>query len=195
MTKEQYIKTLLTANNGLKAQIINFNINYVDDRFAKSLTKIFSKMLFDYAKGMTKRATLPFHIVLEEAHRYVQNDNDIELLGYNIFERITKEGRKYGVMLGLISQRPSELSETTLSQCSNFLIFKMLHPRDVEYIKEIVPNITAEVVKRLRILQPGNCIAFGSAFKVPVIVKFNMPNPAPTSESCDISKMWFVNNS
>ncbi len=195
MTREQYIKLLLTANNGRKAQIINFNINYVDDRFAKSLTKIFSKLLFDYAKGMSKRTTLPFHIVLEEAHRYVQNDNDIALLGYNIFERITKEGRKYGVMLGLISQRPSELSETTLSQCSNFLIFKMLHPRDIEYIKDIVPNITLEIVKRLRILQPGTCIAFGNAFKVPVIVKFDMPNPAPTSESCDVSKIWFVSNS
>ena len=195
MTREQYIKSLLTANNGRKAQIINFNINYVDDRFAKSLTKIFSKLLFDYAKGMSKRTTLPFHIVLEEAHRYVQNDNDIALLGYNIFERITKEGRKYGVMLGLISQRPSELSETTLSQCSNFLIFKMLHPRDIDYIKDIVPNITIEIVKRLRILQPGTCIAFGNAFKVPVIVKFDMPNPAPTSESCDVSKIWFVSNS
>ncbi len=195
MTREQYIKMLLTATNGRKAQIINFNINYVDDRFAKSLTKIFSKLLFDYAKGMSKRATLPFHIVLEEAHRYVQNDNDISLLGYNIFERITKEGRKYGIMLGLISQRPSELSETTLSQCSNFLIFKMLHPRDIDYIKEIVPNITLEIVKRLRILQPGTCIAFGNAFKVPVIVKFDMPNPAPTSENCDVSKIWFVSNS
>ncbi len=195
MTREQYIKSLLMANNGRKAQIINFNINYVDDRFAKSITKIFSKFLFDYAKGLSKRTTIPFHIVLEEAHRYVQNDNDIDLLGYNIFERITKEGRKYGIMLGLISQRPSELSETTLSQCSNFLIFKMLHPRDIDYIKEIVPNITAEVVKRLRILQPGTCIAFGNAFKVPVIVKFEMPNPAPTSESCDVSKIWFVSNS
>jgi hypothetical protein len=194
MTKDQYIKALLTANNGRKAQIVNFNINYVDDRFAKSVTKIFSKFLFDYAKGLSKKASLPFHIVLEEAHRYVQNDNDVNLLGYNIFERITKEGRKYGVMMGLISQRPSELSETTLSQCSNFLIFKMLHPKDVEYIKEIVPNITSEVVKRLRILQPGTCIAFGSAFKVPVIVKFEMPNPAPTSESCDVSRIWFVSN-
>ena len=114
------------------------------------------------------------------------------MLGYNIFERITKEGRKYGVLLGLISQRPSELSETTLSQCSNFLIFKMLHPRDIDYIKEIVPNITNEIVKRLKILQPGNCIAFGNAFKVPVIVKFDMPNPAPSSESCDVSNIWFV---
>ncbi|MBR1718137.1 MAG: ATP-binding protein [Bacilli bacterium] len=193
VSKDSYIKKLLTADNGAKAQIINFNINYIDDRLAKNITKIYSKLLFDYAKGMEKRASLPFHIILEEAHRYVQNDNDKFLLGYNIFERITKEGRKYGVILGLISQRPSELSETSLSQCSNFLIFKMLHPTDVNYIKEMVPNITQEVVKRLRILQPGNCIAFGSAFKVPVLVRVDMPDPAPSSNSCEIGKMWFVN--
>lgn len=192
VTQEEYIKELLTATNGHKAQIINFNINYVDDRLAKNITKIYSKMLFDYAKSMDRRATLPFHIILEEAHRYVQNDNDAQLLGYNIFDRITKEGRKYGVLLGLISQRPSELSETSLSQCNNFLIFKMLHPTDVEYIRKMVPNITNEIVKRLRILQPGNCIAFGTAFKVPVMVKLEMPNPAPASNSCDISGTWFI---
>lgn len=192
ISKEQYIRSLLTSYDGKKAQIINFNINYVDDRFAKVLTKVYSKLLFDYAKNMEKRATLPFHIVLEEAHRYVQNDNDIALLGYNIFDRITKEGRKYGVLLGLISQRPGELSETCLSQCSNFLIFKMLHPLDVEYIQKMVPNITNEVVKRLRILQPGTCIAFGSAFKIPVLIKLKMPVPAPASNSCDISGIWFI---
>ena len=192
MTKEQYIKELLTATNGHKAQIINFNINYVDDRFAKVVTKIYSKMLFNFAKENKNRGTLPFHIILEEAHRYVQNDNDYELLGYNIFDRITKEGRKYGVILGLISQRPSELSETSLSQCNNFLIFKMLHPIDVEYIRKMVPNITNEIIKQLRILQPGNCIAFGNGFKVPVFIKMEMPNPAPSSSSCDISGVWFI---
>ena len=192
ITEEEYIKSLLSAPNNKKAQIINFNINYVDDRFAKALTKIYSKMLFNYSKDSNQKTTLPFHIVLEEAHRYVQNDNDVSILGYNIFDRITKEGRKYGVMLGLISQRPSELSETSLSQCSNFLIFKMLHPTDIKYIEEMVPNITTETVEKLRILQPGNCIAFGSAFKVPVIVKFDMPSPAPSSESCDITNTWFL---
>lgn len=192
LTKEQYIRNLLTSTDGKKAQIINFNINYVDDRLAKTITKIYAKLLFDYAKGLDKRASLPFHIILEEAHRYVQNDNDINLLGYNIFDRITKEGRKYGVILGLISQRPSELSETSLSQCTNFLIFKMLHPKDVSYIKDMVPDITNEIVKRLRILQPGVCIAFGNAFKVPVLVKLDMPNPAPDSNSCDISGSWFI---
>jgi hypothetical protein len=193
MTKDDYIRSLLMAGSGRKAQIINFNINYVDDRFAKTLTKIYSRLLFEYNKEKGKQATLPFHIVLEEAHRYVQNDNDINLLGYNIFDRITKEGRKYGVILGLITQRPSDLSETAVSQCNNFLIFKMSHPRDVEYIKEMVPNITSEIVKRLRILQPGTCIAFGNAFKVPVIVKLPMPNPEPSSSSCNISKSWFIN--
>ena len=192
ITMDDYIKGLLMAGSGRKAQIINFNINYVDDRFAKILTKIYSRLLFDYAKNMDRRASLPFHIILEEAHRYVQNDNDVNLLGYNIFDRITKEGRKYGVLLGLISQRPSDLSETSISQCSNFLIFKMLHPRDIGYIREMVPNITEEVVKRLRILQPGNCMAFGTAFKVPVLTRIDKPNPAPSSSSCDISTSWFI---
>ena len=192
ISKDDYIKSLLTAPNGRKAQIINFNINYVDDRFAKILTKIYSGMLFEYAKNLDQRASLPFHIILEEAHRYVQNDSDVNIIGYNIFDRITKEGRKYGVLLGLISQRPSDLSETSISQCSNFLIFKMIHPRDVQYIKDMVPHVTNEVVKRLKTLQPGNCIAFGSAFKVPVMTKLDIPNPTPSSSSCDISGNWYI---
>lgn len=192
VSKDDYIKDLLTAPNGRKAQIINFNINYVDDRFAKTITKIYSRLLFEYAKNLDRRASLPFHIILEEAHRYVQNDNDVNLLGYNIFDRITKEGRKYGVLLGLISQRPSDLSETSISQCNNFLIYKMLHPRDIQYIRDMVPNITNEIVKRLRVLLPGNCMAFGTAFKVPVLIRMDKPSPAPSSDSCDISENWFI---
>ena len=192
ISKDQYIKDLLSAPHDRKAQIINFNINYVDDRFAKTITKIYSKMLFNYSKELKVRASIPFHIILEEAHRYVQNDNDVNLLGYNIFDRITKEGRKYGVLLGLISQRPSELSDTSISQCSNFLIFNILHPADLNYIKSMVPNVSEEIIKKLKTLQSGNCIAFGNAFKVPVFIKFDMPNPAPSSSSCEIGKMWFV---
>ena len=94
--------------------------------------------------------------------------------------------------MGLISQRPSELSDTVISQCTNFLIFKMIHPKDVEYIKEMVPNVTPEIVKTFKLLQPGNCISFGSAFKVPIMVKLEMPNPAPSSSSCDVSGIWFI---
>ena len=192
ITKEEYIRSLMVVNGNRKAQIINFNINYVDDRFAKVLTKIYSKLLFDYSKELKVRASFPIHIILEEAHRYVQNDNDVNLLGSNIFERIAKEGRKYGIILGLITQRPSELSNTAISQCNNFLIFKMQHPLDIDYIRDMVPNITSEIIKKLKILPAGTCMAFGLAFKVPVLIKLKMPDPAPASSNCDISSNWFV---
>lgn len=191
ITQQDFINSLLTTKEGHKAQIINFNIDYVDDRFAKVITKIFSRMIFDYASSIEPRASVPFHIVLEEAHRYVQNDNDTKLLGYNIFDRITKEGRKYGVILGLISQRPSELSDTAISQCSNFLIFRMVHPKDLAYISDMVPNMVAETVRKLKILQPGTCVSFGNAFKVPIIVALDMPNPKPESANTDIVNRWF----
>ena len=192
VTKEDYIKILLTAPNGRKAQVINFNINYVDDRLAKNIVKIYSKLLFDYIAGLKNRASMPFHIVLEEAHRYVQNDKDKELLGYNIFERIAKEGRKYGILLGLISQRPSEISETTISQCSNFLIFKIFHPRDLEFIDSVLPNINSGITSKLKTLHPGTCIIYGNAFKMPVIVKMERPNPTPLSNNCDIENVWYI---
>ena len=190
ITKEEYIKSLVTTVNG-KVQIIDFNISYVDDRFAKVLVKIISKQLFEYSLILENRTSFPVHILLEEAHRYVQNDDDINILGYNIFERITKEGRKYGVILGMISQRPYEISETAISQCNNFLVFRMQHPRDLEYIREMVPNITEEIVSKFKILQPGNCMAFGSAFKLPLQIKLDMPNPTPLSQNIDVGTCWY----
>ena len=193
ITREQFIKSLLTTNNNRKAQVINFNINYVDDRLAKTLVKIYSKILFDYITTLENRASIPFHIILEEAHRYVQNDTDTEILGYNIFDRITKEGRKFGILLGLISQRPSEISETSISQCSNFLIFKMYHPKDLNFIKSMVQNIDENTINKIKSLHPGTCMIFGNAFKLPVIMNMDMPNPEPLSNNCDIVKTWYIN--
>ena len=192
INREGYINLLLTCNNGRKAQIVNFNINYVDDRFAKNLVKIYSKLLFDYIVSLNQRATMPFHIVLEEAHRYVQNDSDVSILGYNIFERITKEGRKYGLLLGIVSQRPSELSETAISQCSNFLIFKINHPSDLEYIEKMVPNISSDVIEKQKSLQSGTCVAFGKMMKIPLIVKMQLPNPEPQSTNAKIFDKWMI---
>ena len=193
ITREQFIKSLLTTSDNRKAQVINFNINYVDDRLAKTLVKIYSKILFDYITTLENRASIPFHIILEEAHRYVQNDTDTEILGYNIFDRITKEGRKFGILLGLISQRPSEISETSISQCSNFLIFKMYHPKDLNFIKSMVQNIDENTINKIKSLHPGTCMIFGNAFKLPVIVNMDMPNPEPLSNNCDIVKTWYIN--
>ena len=186
---EKYVASLV-AKDGKRAQIINFNLEDIDDSLAKVITKIYSRMLFEFTKNLENRATIPFNVFLEEAHRYVQNDNDVYLLGYNIFERIAKEGRKYGLIYNLISQRPVELSETVISQCTNFFIFKMSHPRDIDFIKKMLPNINNEIVEKQKSLQPGTCVAFGRAFKVPQIIKMPLPNPAPSSNSCDIINRW-----
>lgn len=192
ITMENYIASLVTTANGRKAQIVNFNLEDVDDSFAKVVTKIYAKMLFHFTKNLGNRASIPFHIFLEESHRYVQQDQDNFLLGYNIFERVAKEGRKYGLILDLISQRPVELSETVISQCSNFIIFKMTHPRDLDYIKKMLPNISADIIEKQKSLQPGTCVAFGKAFKVPMIIKMEMPNPEPSSSSCNVVDTWQV---
>ena len=192
VTRDQYIEELLiNRQTGGKCQIVNFNINYVDDRMAKVMTKILSRMLFIKASSIKPRGSRAFHIIIEEAHRYVQHDSDVELLGYNIFERITKEGRKYGVFLAMITQRPSELSDTCISQCANFVILRTLHPVDLEYIRQMVPNVSSEIVLQLKNLKPGNCIAFGSAFKVPVSMYIDIPNPRPLSNNVDLSNVWY----
>ena len=189
ITRNEYIASLVTKNNR-KAQIINFNLEDIDDRLAKTIVKIYSKMLFDFTKSLSVRASIPFHLVIEECHRYIQNDGDLKLLGYNIFERIAKEGRKFGLILNLISQRPVEISETVISQCIDFLIFKMTHPRDLDYIEKMLPNVSHEIIEKQKNLQPGNCVAFGKAFKIPMIVKMPLPNPEPYSSNANIVATW-----
>ena len=189
MTIYDFVEQLLTTH-GRKAQIVNISLDTLSDSYAKSLVKIYSRFIFDYAKSNAIRATVPFHLFLEEAHRYIQKDNDVFLLGYNIFDRIAKEGRKYGTILDIISQRPVEISDTVIAQCSNFLIFKMTHPKDIKYIEEMLPNISSDVIEKMKVLQSGTCVAFGSAFKIPMIVRLDMPNPRPYSASCDVASFW-----
>ena len=186
---ETYLSSLL-IENGKKYQIVNINLSDIDDDFAKVLTKIYSRLIFDFAKGLKNRGSIPFHIILEEAHRYIQADHDRFLFGYNIFERIAKEGRKYGVILGIITQRPVELSDNVISQCTNFLIFKINHPVDIKYIREMVPHITDEIIEKQKSLQPGTCLGFGLGFKIPLIIKMEMPNPSPLSGNCDVVSIW-----
>lgn len=189
VSKGEYVRKLF--KNDRNYQIINFNLNYIDERMAKKITKILSKMFFDFATSLDDRGAFPIHIILEEAHRYVQNDNDINILGYNIFDRITKEGRKYGVILGLITQRPSELSVTSLSQCSNFIVLRMFYPDDLNMIKSITSNITDGTFEMLKSFLPGNALVFGTSFKLPLLVKVDLPSKLPESTSVDISDKWY----
>ena len=186
---QQFLSNTLYKDNK-KRQIVIINPEDMDDSLAAVITKIYARIIFDFAKTIPNKGSIPFHIIIEEAHRYIKNDNDHFLIGYNIFERVAKEGRKYGVILGVISQRPVELSDTVISQCSNFLIFKTNHPSDEEYIRKMIPNINSDIVDKQKGLQSGTCLGFGTAFKIPVIVHLDMPDPAPLSSNSDIVLNW-----
>ena len=191
VSKEEFIKGLFTTPTGENNQLVNINLNNVDDRFAKNIVKIYSRMFFEYATKLEDRGSYPIHIILEEAHRYIQNDIDLELLGYNIFDRICKEGRKYGVILGMITQRPSELTTTVLSQCTDYIVFRIFHPEDIKIIESISTNITKDNIERIKSLSPGNCFVFGNAFQLPTFVKLEMPNPQPKSASVNVENLWY----
>ena len=184
-----FIKNIITDGDK-RVQIINFVLEDIDDRFAKAIVKVYSRLVLNFSKSLKHRGAMPIHLMLEEAHRYVQKDNDINILGYNIFDRIAKEGRKFGVILDLITQRPTELSETVISQCTNFFIFKINHPSDLDYIREMVPNISTDVIEKQKSLQSGTCVAFGKIIKIPMIIKMGLPNPEPRSENASISTKW-----
>ena len=193
ITLEQYISSLIVLNHR-RSQIININLEDVDDNLAKVIVKIVSKMIFDFSKSRKVRASIPFHLIIEEAHRYVVADNDKFLLGYNIFERIAKEGRKYGVLIDLISQRPVDISETVVAQMSNFLVLKMTHPKDLEYIEKMLPNVSSDIIEKLNSLQSGTLVSFGNAFKIPLLIKMDLPSPLPYSSNCDVIARWKGNN-
>ena len=182
---------IIALLNNQKAQIININLESLDDAYAKSLVKIYSHIIFEFSKGNANRANIPFHLFLEEAHRYIQNDNDVFLLGYNIFERIAKEGRKYGTIIGFITQKPSELSKTALSQCSNFVVFRLFYPEDLGIVKGISSNVTDETIEQIKTLHPGMGLVFGTAFKIPLLAGFPLPNPLPVSTSLNVSNVWY----
>lgn len=191
MTKESFVEDIFKTDIGENVQLIDINLSHVDDRFAKVLTKLFSKLFFNYTNRLQNRGSFPINIILEEAHRYVQNDNDINIIGYNIFDRITKEGRKYGTLLTFITQRPCELSSTALSQCSNFIVFRIFHPNDFEIVKNISTNVDIESLEKLKTLNSGTCLAFGTGFKIPLLVNLELPSPMPESTSLKLSELWY----
>lgn len=184
---DEYIIDILGNN-----QIVNIDISLLDDASAEVVAKVFAKLLLDYLRHRKVKADIPINFVIEEAHRFIRNENNYGVLGYNIFERIAKEGRKFGLLLGISSQRPSELSKTVVSQCSNFIIHRVQNQDDLQYISKMVPYINSGTIDRLTYLQTGHALVFGTAINLPTLTKFDEANPKPDSENAQISEKWYI---
>jgi hypothetical protein len=141
-----------------------------------------------------ERILSPWVLVLEEAHNYLRPRREGEDTGLTLsreaFERIAKEGRKFGLSLIIASQRPSDVSETVLSQCANFIVHRIQNPDDIEYFKRILPGGSREMLDQVSILTPGEALLLGSAVNVPCRVRVWEPNPAPRSETPQPSQGW-----
>jgi hypothetical protein len=184
---EAYVNDLLGEH-----QIVNIDISLLDDSSAEVVTKVLAKLLLDYLKRMDSKAAMPINFIIEEAHRFVRNESNYGVLGYNIFERIAKEGRKFGLLMGISSQRPSELSKTVVSQCSNFIIHRVQNPDDLQYIAKMVPYVNQGMIDRLTYLQTGHALVFGTAINLPTLTKFKQASPKPDSDNAKISEKWYI---
>lgn len=189
INENQYVDNLY-KNGNRYAQMVLINMGRYDEKIGKFIVKILSKFIFNYSKNLLVRASMPFHIVLEEAHKYIYDDFNSSIMQYDIFSKIAKEGRKYGVILIIVTQRPTELNDNVISQCSNFILFRTNHPNDIEFLKMTIPNVDSSIIDKQKCIQPGNCIGFGRAFKLPMVIKLRIPNPTPLSDNANIYTIW-----
>ena len=134
-----------------------------------------------------RRYKHPWVLVLEEAHNYARPARSDEERGQTLsrlaFERIAKEGRKFGLSLIIASQRPSEISQTIISQCANFISHRLQNPDDIDHFRRIIPMQARRLLDQVTILASGEAIVFGSAFHVPARVQFDRPRPEPHSQT------------
>ena len=194
---DEYIYSLLgiekQEDNAIKKnQVIIIDLNSANDETVEVISCVISRLIFEKLKTAKDRNQFPINLVLEEAHRYISTESG-KIFGdaNRIFERIAKEGRKYGMFLLVSSQRPSELSRTVLSQCSNFIVHRIQNPEDLSHIRQITPHISETILKRLPSIPTQHALIFGHSVNLPTTFKVNEANPKPKSDNNEISKNWF----
>ncbi|MDE0126164.1 MAG: DUF87 domain-containing protein [Bryobacterales bacterium] len=157
---------------------------------------VVGRMLLDVRERLpaSERYKHPWVLVLEEAHNYARpawaNEERGQRLARMTFERVAKEGRKFGLSLVIASQRPSEISPTIISQCANFISHRLQNPDDIDHFRRIIPIQARRLLDQVTILASGEAIVFGSAFHIPARVQFDRPDPGPFSQTAAPYYEW-----
>ena len=157
-----------------------------------------SRILFEYGYFYKKLLNVenkdcetPLVLIYEEAHKYVPKSDLVRYRASKMaIERIAKEGRKYGVTLGIVSQRPSEISETIFSQCSNFIAMRLTNPDDQNYVKRLLPDTLGNLTDSLPSMQSGEALLIGESIIMPSAIKIEKCNPQPSSNDIEYFKIW-----
>ena len=198
-TLEGTLKALIGYNSP-QCNVTVIDLSGVPFEVLSITVSLISRILFEYGyhykvlrsdAGEAINTDAPILLVYEEAHKYVPNSDLAKYRSSKLsIERIAKEGRKYGVTLLLSSQRPSEISETIFSQCSNFLAMRLTNPNDQSYVARLLPDTLGNLVAKLPTLKAGEALLIGEAVVMPSLVKINPCSPAPSSHDVPYFELW-----
>lgn len=174
-----------------RAAITVLDLSAVPFDVVPMVTALVGRMAFEFNYWNPRCTEFPIYLVCEEAHQYIPRE---ELRKFRrsrrAIEFIAKNGRKYGVGLCIVTQRPHDLSETVLSQCSTFVCLRIANPDDQEYVRAMVPDAARGTFAALTSLSRGEAIALGEAVPMPVRFQVTMPEPPPNSPSIDYATYW-----
>lgn len=149
------------------------------------------RLAFEFNYWNPRYRDFPVLLICEEAHAYIPRASESQFAGSRrSMERIAKEGRKYGVGLAVVSQRPHEVSETVLAQCGTFICLRITNPDDQSYVRSLVPESEGDLVSALAGLGRGEALVLGEAVPLPTRLQFDKPNPAPNSDDVDFYDKW-----
>lgn len=181
-----------------KANVTIVDLSGIPFEVLSITVSLVSRLIFDFCFHYSKLRheqdalnDVPVMIICEEAHNYIpQRDDAAYRSSRKSLERIAKEGRKYGLSLMVVSQRPSEVSETIFAQCNNFLALRLTNHADQNYVKRLFPDNTNGITDILPNLAPGECVVVGDAVLLPAVVQMPLPNPEPHSQSVLVHQEW-----
>ena len=184
------LKLMAFEKNVPGSKIIDFS--EVPSDILPLITGLVARLIFSIQQWADQKDRHPIALFCDEAHLYIpQNTQDsIDSKGSHNFERIAKEGRKYGLSLVVISQRPADVSKTVLSQCGNFITMRLTNPDDQNVIKRLFPDSLEGFAELLPVLDIGECLVVGDASLLPSRVKVNKPSTEPKSATVDIWTEW-----
>ena len=204
ITLDQWLNDYIGSNNAKEGCISVIDLSLVPTDVVHVVTAVISRMVFEALQRYVKLndAVLPTVLVMEEAHTFIKRykDNvenqDAAAICCQVFERIAREGRKFGLGLVLSSQRPSELSPTVLSQCNTFLLHRLSNDRDQELVHQLVPDNLRGLLRELPSLPSQSAILLGWASELPLLVKMNdLPkSQQPRSDDPDFWEVWVGND-
>lgn len=174
-----------------KANITVVDLSSVPTDVRPAVSAQVGRLAYEFNYWNPRRREFPITLICEEAHAYIPREKGGQFEGTKkMMERIAKEGRKYGVTIGVVSQRPTELSETMLSQCSSFICLRTTNPDDQQYIRGLVPEAEGDLTDILTSLGRGEALVLGEAAPLPTRVQIYRPDPEPKSNDVDYYTSW-----